>query len=84
MLRSGERAAGDLAQAAPNVSQPAVSRHLRVLREAGLVAVRREEQRWMYSLKREGFAQLEEWIAHYRDFWPKQLDALAEHLDKTE
>lgn len=81
MLRGGERPAGEMVRAFPEASQPGVSRHLRVLREAGLVEVRKEEQRRIYSLRREGFAELDAWIARYRNFWPAQLDALALHLD---
>ena len=82
-LREGERAAGELGQALPHASQPGVSRHLRVLREAGLVQVRREGQRQMYALQASGFAALETWIARYRDFWPAKLDALSDHLDRN-
>jgi len=80
VLRGGEQPAGELVRTFPDLSQPAVSRHLRVLRESGLVDVRREEQRWIYSLRPRGFAALEEWIARYRAFWPVQLDALERHL----
>ncbi len=81
LLRGGELPAGDLVKAFPKASQPGVSRHLRVLREAGLVDVRRSEQRRIYSLRQKGFAELDAWIARYRSFWPAQLDALARHLD---
>ena len=81
LLRAGELPAGDMVRAFPDTSQPGVSRHLRVLREAGLVEVRREEQRRLYSLRPQGFAELEAWISRYRNFWPAQLDALASHLD---
>jgi DNA-binding transcriptional ArsR family regulator len=81
LLRSGELPAGDMVRAFPQASQPGVSRHLRVLREAGLVDVRRDEQRRLYSLRAQGFAELDAWISRYRNFWPAQLDALARHLD---
>lgn len=81
MLRVGELPAGDMVRAFPEASQPGVSRHLRVLREAGLVDVRKAEQRRLYSLRQEGFAELDAWISRYRNFWPTRLDALALHLD---
>jgi len=80
VLRGGEQPAGELVRAFPDLSQPAVSRHLRVLRESGLVEVRREEQRWIYAIRPQGFAALEDWIGRYRAFWPIQLDALERHL----
>jgi DNA-binding transcriptional ArsR family regulator len=81
LLREGERPAGDLVRAFPDASQPGISRHLRVLRESGLVDVKRDQQRRIYSLQPHGFAELDGWIAGYRAFWPEQLDALARHLD---
>jgi DNA-binding transcriptional ArsR family regulator len=81
LLRAGERAAGELADAFPKHSQPAISRHLRVLREAGLVNVRPDEQRRVYSLRAEGLRELDAWLARYRAFWEVQLDALTQHLD---
>ena len=81
LLRGSELAAGDLVRAFPEASQPGISRHLRVLRESGLVDVRRDRQRWIYSLRAQGFAELNDWVSRYRDFWPVQLDALSRHLD---
>lgn len=81
LLHAGERPAGELASAFPNVTQPAISRHLRVLREAGLVNVRSEQQRRVYSLRPEGFSELSAWVSKYREFWNTQLDALTQHLD---
>jgi DNA-binding transcriptional ArsR family regulator len=81
LLRIREHTAGELVEAFPEASQPGISRHLRVLRESGLVEARREEQRRIYSLRREGFAEFDAWISRYRAFWPTQLDALARHLD---
>lgn len=81
LLRKSERAAGEVVDAFPRLSQPAVSRHLRVLREAGLVRVRSEEQRRIYALEPRGLAELDRWLSHYRHFWTEQLDALERHLD---
>lgn len=81
-LRGRELAAGEVGRAFPSVSQPGMSRHLRVLRESGLVNARRDEQRWIYSLRPKGFSELDSWVSHYRAFWSEQLDALAEHLEK--
>ena len=81
LLRGGERTAGDLVRSFPRASQPGISRHLRVLRDCGLVDVRQDEQRRIYSLRAQGFAELDAWISRYRAFWPSQLDALSRHLD---
>ena len=62
-------------------SQPAVSRHLRVLREAGLVAVRAQAQRHVYRVRAEPLHAIDDWLAPYRARWPEHLDALAAHLD---
>lgn len=80
LLREGERPAGDLV-AALDVGQPTVSRHLRVLREAGLVAVRPDANRRLYRLQPERLVELERWIEPYRRFWGGRLDALERHLD---
>lgn len=84
ILAKGERPAGDLVKAFPRLTQPAVSRHLRVLREAGLVEVRPRAQQRIYTLRPESMRELDEWIARYRRFWPEKLDALARHLDRTQ
>jgi len=81
MLAKGERPAGDLVRAFPRLTQPAVSRHLRVLREAGLVEARARAQQRIYVLRPDHLRELDQWISHYRAFWPQQLDALAAHLD---
>lgn len=83
LLRKRERAAGELVDAFPKLTQPAISRHLRVLREAGLVNVRREEQRRFYSLRPQGLAEIDAWLSKYRRFWETQLDALEKHLDEA-
>jgi DNA-binding transcriptional ArsR family regulator len=74
-LASGPATAGDLAELLP-IARPGVSRHLRVLREAGLVEVRQEAQRRVYSLRPEPLAELDEWLARYRALWEHRLDAL--------
>ena len=81
MLADGERPAGDFVNALPS-AQPTVSRHLSVLREAGLVTVRKDAQRRMYSLNAKPLAELDAWLAGYRRFWTDKLDALEAHLDK--
>lgn len=80
LLRGGERAVGDLVDRL-SITQPAVSKHLRVLREAGLVAVRQDAQRRWYSLRPEPLLEVESWLAPYRRFWAGRLDALERHLD---
>jgi DNA-binding transcriptional ArsR family regulator len=67
--------AGELAEALP-IARPGVSRHLRVLREAGLVDVRAEAQRRIYSLRPQPLAELDDWLGDYRALWQQRLDAL--------
>src|SRR5262245_54218357 len=81
LLIEGERSAGELVSALPSLTQPAVSRHLRALREAGLVEVRSDAQRRLYTLRLEGLAELDAWLSRYRRFWADHLDALEQHLD---
>lgn len=81
LLREGERPAGDLVDAL-DISQPGVSRHLRVLREAELVNVREDGRRRLYSLNAARLAGIDAWLAPYRRFWSSKLDALEEHLDR--
>jgi DNA-binding transcriptional ArsR family regulator len=66
---------GELAAQLP-IARPGVSRHLRVLREAGLVEVRQEAQRRIYSLRPQPLAEIDEWLGRYRDLWEQRLDAL--------
>jgi DNA-binding transcriptional ArsR family regulator len=81
LLLTGERPVGDLvAQLA--MSQPAVSRHLRVLRDAGLVATRTDAQRRLYRLDAGPLAAMDEWLEPYRGLWAGRLDSLARHLDE--
>ena len=81
MLAEGERPAGDFVDALP-ISQPTVSKHLSVLREAGLVTVRKDAQRRLYRLNPAPLAELDAWLQPYRRFWTDRLDALENHLDK--
>jgi len=83
LLIRRERSAGQLGRAFPTVSQPGMSRHLRVLREAGLVRVRRESRQRIYSLRSEGLATVDGWISKYRGFWEHELDALESYLEST-
>ena len=66
------------------LSQPATSKHLRVLRDAGLVQVRAEAQRRVYELDPRPLAELDAWLAPYRKLWDERLDALERHLDEME
>jgi DNA-binding transcriptional ArsR family regulator len=75
ILRDHPATAGELAEALP-IARPGVSRHLRVLREAGLVAVRQEAQRRIYSLRPEALVAVDEWLGEYRALWQNRLDAL--------
>jgi DNA-binding transcriptional ArsR family regulator len=75
LLAEGEIAAGDLADRFP-VSRPAISRHLRVLREAGLVRSRTEGRRRLYALDPAPLRELDAWLEPYRDLWAQRLDAL--------
>ncbi|MFG2501624.1 ArsR/SmtB family transcription factor [Streptomyces sp. NPDC048441] len=63
------------------LSQPGTSKHLRVLRDAGLVRVRQDAQRRWYELRPEPLAELDAWLSHYRHLWSGRLDALERHLD---
>jgi DNA-binding transcriptional ArsR family regulator len=67
--------AGELAALLP-IARPGVSRHLRVLREAGLVEVRQDAQRRIYTLRPQPLAEVDEWLGRYRALWEQRLDAL--------
>ena len=77
------RTVGDLV-AALNVSQPSVSKHLRVLRDAGVVEARKDAQRRVYELRPEALAEVLAWVEPYRRLWSGRLDALEQHLDSKE
>jgi DNA-binding transcriptional ArsR family regulator len=83
LLRTGERPVGELVSALP-LSQPAVSKHLRVLREAGFVTARSQAQQRLYRVRAEGLREVDDWIAPYRALWSTSLDALADHLGSSE
>ena len=80
LLRDGERPVGELVDHL-HLSQPAVSKHLRVLKEAGLVEVRADAQRRVYRIRPEPLAELDDWLAPYRWMWESRLDRLGRHLD---
>ena len=80
LLREQPRLVGDLTKKL-GLSQPGTSKHLRVLREAGLVTVRRDAQRRWYELRPEPLAEMDEWLTPYRWMWDERLDALERHLD---
>jgi DNA-binding transcriptional ArsR family regulator len=82
-LTRGPRNAGNIVSQFPELTQPGVSRHLRVLREAQLVTVTIEAQQRIYTLKPEGLKTLNEWISKYQEFWSSKLDALEAHLNAT-
>ncbi len=83
MLAERSRSAGDIVNAFPKISQPAVSKHLRILRDAGLVSVQVHAQQRIYSLEPKALAELDTWIAKYKVFWSDSLDALEQHLSKN-
>ena len=79
LLLDGPRPVGELA-AVLGLSQPGASKHLRVLREAGLVRVRQDAQRRWYELRPEPLTEIDAWLEPYRRFWSGRLDALERHL----
>ena len=81
-VRTGERSVGELVDKL-GMNQPGVSRHLKVLREAGLVTVRPDAQRRLYRLRSEPLRDLDEWLEPYRAEWSTRLDALGRHLERT-
>ncbi|PZG21800.1 transcriptional regulator [Spongiactinospora gelatinilytica] len=80
LLLERPRSVGELTERLA-LTQPGTSKHLRVLREAGLVTVRREAQRRWYELRPEPLAEIDAWLAPYRRLWAASLDALEAHLD---
>lgn len=82
LLRRRPHAVGELVVAL-RLSQPTTSKHLRVLRSAGLVHVIRDAQRRIYAIEPAPLVELDAWLAPYRELWSASLDALGDHLDAT-
>ncbi len=80
LLARHEQAAGEIAEQFP-ISAPAISQHLKVLRDANLVTVRVDAQRRIYALNPTGLAEVDDWVAQVRGFWSARLDALAAQLE---
>ncbi len=83
MLGAGERTAGDIGRQFP-ISAPAVSQHLKALREAGLVQVRVDGQRRIYSLDPDGLGEIHAWLERMRGMWSRSLDRLEQELSKDQ
>ena len=83
LLLSSERSVGDIEREL-RLSQPSVSKHLRVLRETGFVEARIEAQRRLYRLRLEPLMELDAWLDPFRRFWSKHVDALERHLEKMD
>lgn len=83
LLASSERSVGEIERQL-QMSQPTVSKHLRVLREAGFVEATVDAQRRLYRLKPEPFQEVDAWLAQFRQFWSAHLDALERHLDRMD
>ena len=83
LLRGGELPAGDLVEAT-GLSQPGVSKHLKLLREAGLVSMRPDGQRRLYRLEPRELATLDAWLTPFRSCWADRLDALGQHLEREQ
>ena len=83
LLASAERSVGELEERL-RMPQPSVSKHLRVLREAGLVESRVDAQRRLYRVRPEPLLEVDAWLAPFRRFWAARVDALERHLDRTE
>ena len=81
LLRDGEQPVGELVTRL-GLSQPLVSKHLRVLRDAGLVQVRGDAQRRLYRIRPEPLAEVDAWLAPYRALWSTSLDRLEQHLER--
>ena len=82
LIRDRPRPVGELVQRL-GLSQPATSKHLRVLREAGLVMARSDAQRRVYGVNPLPLAELDAWLAPYRRLWDERLDALEQHMNRT-
>jgi DNA-binding transcriptional ArsR family regulator len=83
LLAASELCVGDIEERL-RISQPSVSKHLRVLREAGFVRSRVEAQRRLYRIVAEPLRELDEWLSQFREFWTAHVDALERHLDRSD
>ena len=83
LLVSSQQSVGEI-ESRLGMTQPTVSKHLRVLREAGFVESRVDAQRRLYRLKPEPFQEVDMWLAQFREFWSAHLDALERHLDRMD
>lgn len=83
LLLEGERSVGELEDHL-RIAQPTVSKHLRVLREAGFVESRVEAQRRVYKIRPQPLKEIDAWLGPFRKYWSRHLDALEQHLDKME
>jgi len=83
LLASSERSVGDIEEEL-NLSQPSVSKHLRVLREAGFVESRVDAQRRLYRIKPEPLMEIDAWLTPFRRYWSAHVDALERHLDQMD
>jgi Predicted transcriptional regulators len=83
LLASSERSVGEIEREL-GMTQPAVSKHLRVLREAGLVEAEVDAQRRLYRLKPEALKEVDAWLEPFRNFWSRHVDALERHLERME
>jgi DNA-binding transcriptional ArsR family regulator len=81
LLASSERSVGDL-EAELQLPQPSISKHLRVLREAGFVESRVDAQRRLYSIRPEPLMEIDAWLEPFRRYWSRHVDALERHLDR--
>jgi DNA-binding transcriptional ArsR family regulator len=82
-MRAGECAVGDIVERM-DIHQSGVSRHLRILQEAGIVQMRPDGQRRLYSLRKEAFDQIEAWVAGYRRLWEARLDRFGAALERKQ
>jgi len=81
LLASSEQSVGDIERRL-RMPQPMVSKHLRILRDAGFVEATVDAQRRLYSIKPEPLQELDEWLTPFRDLWSRHVDALERHLDR--
>ena len=82
VLARQNRTVNDFVNAFPDISQPAVSKHLKVLRDSGLVTVEIRAQQRVYSLQPKALFELDDWISKYKVFWSDSLDSLERHLSR--